>query len=524
MKKILFSLIMLTFLSFPAFASGQRYIVFFAETSEIPEEVIEKIIFSKRFCLTVPASGDTPVPENLEELVSYGKVEPSLRFEPEPVLPILASVYSASGKKADRQRGFGDYVNSNLNSFQTKNNREKFGIFLKSGEVSHNILYYFANLELSWINFDNSEEKIYGAYLIDGVTSFSLYKNFPAKQKDVMKWLESKKENVIPVLLTKRHLNNKEFMGYLIDLFDRSKYIKPAIPLYISLIEKDMVSEKKEITFEQVPVKSSVMTKLYSAANCINEYNDSSNFSEHFYSNARSELVFLTSHDLLKGVASNKVDSTRMFDAAYNNIFRLTGSEAPTEKELTRSGLKGNHYAGTEEVFQTTVSQIPNGISVKNDGIINGLNLTSRENDIRISVSFESGQWNETIEFIDIYIDLNNLDGAGSTQMLSDVNGYLTPDSAWEYAVRVNSEKAVVYRYSGEGEVMLTEIPVSGTSVSVPKKFIRGNPSNWGVQAVGVSVVEGKNSIIDFFNQSSQPKNFFLTQRPFQIPAARLKK
>jgi hypothetical protein len=49
------------------------------------------------------------------------------------------------------------------------------------------MLYYFVGLNLSWINADNIEENISGAYDIDGVVVFSLYKNFPCNQKKCYK-------------------------------------------------------------------------------------------------------------------------------------------------------------------------------------------------------------------------------------------------------------------------------------------------------------------------------------------------
>ncbi len=505
--------------------AAERYIVFFTETAEIPDAVADKMLRSKRFCMTVPVKSGEKLPDNIEELVSYGKIELSMGFLPEPVLPILASVFSTSNKKSDKQSGFSDYVTRNLDMFSKDLNKGEFGIFLDSAEVSHNILYYFAGINLPWINIDNAEEDFNGVYKIDGVSSFALYKNFPTSQKSVMKWLESKKENILPVLLTKKHLNNTELMNYVIDLFDGSKYIKPAVPLYAVNEKGDMILPKKTVSFSQVQVKNSVMAKLYTAVSYINDYKDSSDFNDYSYFNAQSELVYLCSYDLLKGLGANKTASQRMFDAAYNNIFRLIGSPAPDDKDMKAgTSSKAGLYAGTEEVFQSEIKALDNGAVITNDGIIKELTVTSKDGNIKIKIDFEGGAWNEKAAFVDIYIDMNNLDGAGSTMMLPGISGYLTPESGWEYAVRIDSNKALLYRHSAmEGAVFLAEIPVSNASVTIPQKYIRGNPRNWGFQAVVVTPeVEGKSEIIDFLNGSSQSRNAFLSVKPFQIPAVRV--
>lgn len=98
-----------------------------------------------------------------------------------------------------------------------------------------------------WINADNIEENIAGAYDINDVAVFSLCKNFSYNQKDVIEWLKTKHENVIPVLLTKRHLQDAKFMKYLVDFFDNSSHIKPMTPLYIVEVEKICFSKEKSI-------------------------------------------------------------------------------------------------------------------------------------------------------------------------------------------------------------------------------------------------------------------------------------
>jgi len=524
MKKI--NLLVLLFL-FAAVAvcfadGGGRYIVFFADTADIPQPVIDKMLLSKRFCMAVPINSDSRIPDNLEELVSYGKLEPALAFEPEPVFPVLASVY-ADGKKTDKLCGFTDFVSDNVSSFGESVNKDRFGIFLHSGAVSNNILYYFSNLRLSWVNIDNTEEDFSGVYEISGIPAFSIYKNFPTAQKDVMKWLEGKKDAVVPVLLTSKHLSDPEFMGYVIDLFDRSKYIKPAVPMFIVAAESGKIWQKKDVAFDQLKVKNTIMSKLYSAASSIGEYKSSKDFTDYAYKNAQSELMYLCSYDLLKSVSANKVSGQRMFDAAYNNIYRLLGAQLPSGEKAALPS-KGVYAGTTEEVLHTNVEQIDGGVSITNSGIIKSVSVTADSSNINIVFAFDGDKRDPQVSFIDFYIDLNNIEGAGLTSMLSGANGFLTPDSAWEYALRIDSSKASLYKYSAEEAVFVADFPVDAYCVAIPQKYIKGNPANWGFQAVAVIQTEGKSKIIDFLAQSSQSRENLLAVKPLQIPAMRIKR
>ncbi|AKL98608.1 hypothetical protein [Endomicrobium proavitum] len=513
MKKILLSLCVIFTFCAAAFCAGERYIIFFSETSDIPAGAVEKILSSKRFCIVVPIAAGEKIPDNLDELASSGKAELSLVFNPEPIFPVLAQVYKMSGAKNLKASGFGDYVSGNLKEFANSANRESFGAFLKSGEVSKEILSYFAGAKLSWVNVQNAPDSLTGAFLSDGINAFVIYDNFPTAQKDVMPWLAAKTGNIIPVLLTKKHLSNAALMKYLIDLFEKSLYIKPAVPLYVSTVAKDLIPVKKSVSFsEESSANENVLNKLYAAAGYINKYRGSSSFDELSYKNAQSELGYLCGFDLLNGIASNAVSSVRMFDAAYNNIFRLLGYPIPDEASSQTSSFAD---AGSNA---SQIKQISGGVSITNEGYIYGIAVYNSGESIRVDVA---AAWGEKVDFIDLYIDMNNLDWAGSTSMLAGAPGFLTSDSGWEYAVRITKNKALLYRHSAEGAALVSEINVTGSYFSIPNRYLRGNPENWGYQAVSVSQ---NKEITDFLNQTSKTKSAVLSSKPVQLTAIRIQK
>jgi hypothetical protein len=511
------------FLSSVTFGMGNRYIVFFAESSNILQAVVDKMLLSSRFCMTVPVNPIIGVPENLEKLVPCRKIEAAVSFSPEPVLSVIAAL---SGVKSNKQSIFEEYISSNLNDFETNANVNAFGIFLNFSELSHDVLYYFAGLSLPWINADNIEENIIGAFDVDGIAVFSLCKDFPYNQENITKWLETKHENIIPVLLTKKHLENVKFMEYLINFFDNSKYIKPATPLYIAEVEKNLL-QQKNVHFKQFPVDAAIMEELYSAANLISDYAVSPDFKEYAYYNARNELVYLCSRDLLRNASADKAGGKRIFDAACGNIYRLLGAVKPESKNsdnFVSSTVRTERRDISVLNGQTVVDSISNGVAICNKGLVKLIKVVSENDSIRISFSFEDGKWNESVAFIDFYIDLNNIEGAGSTSLLAGINGFLTTESGWEYALRIYKDKADLYKYSSDGASIVSNLPVKDSSVLIPQKYIRGNPVNWGYQAVFVSDVDGKKVIADFLNQSAKTKEAVLSVKPFQSSAVRLGK
>jgi hypothetical protein len=125
---------------------------------------------------------------------------------------------------------------------------------------------------------------------------------------------------------------------------------------------------------------------------------------------------------------------------------------------------------------------------------------------------------------MDFYIDLNNIEGAGSTSFLSGINGFLTTDSGWEYSLRIYKDKAILYKYSSDGAAFISNISVCDGSVLIPQKYIRGNPANWGFQAIVVSEITKEKVVIDFFYQGDNTKDKILSTKPFQVSAIRIRK
>ena len=517
MKKM--SIILFLFLLFTPSSFAERYVVFFAETSEIPQNVLNAINLSKRFALNVPISSALEAPESLEELISYGKIEPSLIFIPEPVFPVLLYVYGMGSNKSAKMDLFKDYIDNNISAFERNIYKKRFGLFLRSGEGSNAILDYFSKKNLMWINISNFSDRLYGIFSIDGLNTFSLFEALPLNAIDAVNWINSRKEEVIPILLTKEHLQNIQFMTTLINAFDNNRNILPATPLYITQIRKEKIIQKNNAAFVQMKVNPFILERLSDAASMIERYRNSSKYNEPLYRNAQDELIYLCSKDFLLSLSDTSISNSRMFDAAYANIYRLLNGEAP----ITAEEMPINEPPPIFDDDAESASAIDNGIRVDSRGAITSVSIAANDSAVTIKVSFSKGKWVDNVSYVDVYVDINHVENIGLSSML-DGAGYLTPSSAWEYAIKITKNKAVLYRAISDKPSLVGEFDANNGVVSIPRQYMRGNPRNWGVQAVAVQSSPKDKKIVDFLSGDAEMKKRALTLRTVTIPAIKIRR
>ncbi|MDR0822334.1 MAG: hypothetical protein LBN20_00945, partial [Endomicrobium sp.] len=520
-KALIFLLFLLVFGFSPANAQSKyRYIVFFAQSLNIPQSVINRIMASNYFSLTIPIDSAEIIPNNIAELIASGKGEPALSFKPEPLFPLVSSVYGPAGYTPDRQDILSDYFKNNISEFKSKMNMDNFGLFLKSGEVSNDLLLFFNQNKFIWANASNTADNIYGAYKINGMNTFAVYKNLPNNSGDIMKWLEARKESIIPVILTERQLNDIVFMTSLINIFEKSQYIKPAIPLYINNVEKEKFVVKNNVSFSNPQFNSNIMDKLNSAADVIHKYKSMKGYSQTSYKNAQSEFLILSNYQLLYGVESKNPENLRAFSAIHDNVLKFVGISMLTDAEMDtmKKNISVYENKGEDSEISADIVRINGGISIANNELIKNISVISANSNIQISIKFNTESWDSAISFIDVYIDMNNIDGLGSIVMLKGVKGFLDSANGWEYAVRIYRNRALLYRDSQNGQVLLGEFAVQNNTVRI-NRFIRGNPANWAIQAIAVDSSGTNNAVIDFLGSSKgKSKKDILLSVPLEIP------
>ena len=93
---------------------------------------------------------------------------------------------------------------------------------------------------------------------------------------------------------------------------------------------------------------------------------------------------------------------------------------------------------------------------------------------------------------VDIYMDLNGKRGAGFSSFLPGVAASLRPEDAWEFALRLQKNEAILYRYGRAGPIPIrTFRTVVAGEINLPRTLLRGNPMLWAYQAIVLNSPSG---------------------------------
>ena len=97
---------------------------------------------------------------------------------------------------------------------------------------------------------------------------------------------------------------------------------------------------------------------------------------------------------------------------------------------------------------------------------------------------------------LDLYIDINRRVRAGMTRPLNGRPFRFSSESAWEYALEINPEKAVLYAADPKGPAVIGTFPVKAEdgaiTVRVRRSVLKGNPLLWGYAALMLAPKEGE--------------------------------
>ncbi|MBU2574919.1 MAG: hypothetical protein KKH28_12660 [Elusimicrobia bacterium] len=119
----------------------------------------------------------------------------------------------------------------------------------------------------------------------------------------------------------------------------------------------------------------------------------------------------------------------------------------------------------------------------------------------------------------DLYIDINHRPRAGSTRPLNGRDIRIFPDDAWEYALAVDPQKAVLYAVTPKGprkmQSFRPEIKNGAVTVSIPGALLKGNPANWGYAAFMLARKGKLYSISDFIAEDFS-NGYYYAVRPRQ--------
>jgi len=122
----------------------------------------------------------------------------------------------------------------------------------------------------------------------------------------------------------------------------------------------------------------------------------------------------------------------------------------------------------------------------------------------------------------DLYIDINHRPGAGSTKLLEGADGRLFPDNAWDYALKVSPGAAALYLATDKGPKLLGQAAArlenGAITVRAPKTLFGGNPLSWGYAALLLAPEGGGKYFITDYIAADFSNGYFYALRPPAAP------
>jgi hypothetical protein len=249
----------------------------------------------------------------------------------------------------------------------------------------------------------------------------------------------------------------------------------------------------------------------------------------------------------MQTMRGNRQELEQEFQAGLFNVYRLMGKSPPIdmrEGEASSDDAYISSAAAQSPFGQSLVGQLSDGQyhvecssynfiyynPPKIDGghAIKRFSVQINDDSIVYSVALASVSATSGV-YVDVYMDLNNIRGAGATMMLPPVTeGYLNPEDAWEFALQINRTNAVLYR---AGRIQNSVVATFNTrrpfEVYLPRTVMRGNPLRWGYQAALFEpspLRKGSFQISDFLVKNEAQREKVLKNNPTYLPAARVNK
>ena len=270
------------------------------------------------------------------------------------------------------------------------------------------------------------------------------------------------------------------------------------------------LSELNIANFESIDKVDSIYTlgnvsdnllwqKIFVARTALENYKNSGFAKLSVLEVAKEKMFSLYNYKALSDVIAGSRDAQLEFNNNLLSVWKLLGAIAPTG--LTEEENVGAYSFEVNKSLQ--VLKINNSI-LTSSALLNGFEVKVTSDVVVFTVNI-STQVKLSAYSADIYIDLNVLNGAGSTLLLAPITGFaFASQSGWEYAFRINNGKASMYSFNNYSQQLISEFNLTNSfTVSVPIGVLRGTPLSWGYQVVLFKSHEGIVKVMDYISNDA---------------------
>jgi len=508
MKKIYLVLFLLLLLNSVCFAY-EKTVVFFAETLDgVSDKVINKITTSDKFCLAVVFDENKYIKKSIQNLIISRKIEPMLNIS-EPYFPIISSEINISSSVFFNKVSSCEKILQNYkNTYRKKFEIYKHGLYLKSSSLNNETLDMFYKKNILWTIAKSEDDVQKGLFIKNNVALFVPYKNFTTNETKIKQWFSTlDSQDFIPILLTNWYMKNEKFMLELINFINKNKDINVLLPIDAAYYGYNSKTIKDDIVIKEYSktIPKEILFKLYLADKEITEY-IKDNKDEEIYTILCDEFSNMYSYSVINGILNNDMNSFRLFDISYKNVFRILNKKLPNINEFKESLIIQDMSTNIEEQTKEFCKfiNIDDSIMINNDSeFVTLLSISKNNNYISFSTDVDLSE----IDSVDIYIDMNGIAYTGCQKLLDPVNSYFVPEHSWEYVIRITKESIYIYKFISNNIDLIQNIQNdnSKTNVKVLSSIFRGDCYNWNYQVVAIK--DGQ--VIDFIEDKDKKIKMF---------------
>lgn len=502
MKILLFCLFLL--LTTNVFAKEKNIILFFENIESVPNSVLSKINASDKLCISATINNPKNISQTIKTLIYTNKIEPTLNID-EPYFTLISSnVYAGEDISFDRSEDMNLLISNYKNSLKSTFEKRKLGLFLKNGIIDDNSLQRFYKKNIYWVTtkLKNSRNEV--AFIKNNVVVFVPFTDLPNSSNDIENWILNKNSIFIPIFISKNKLTNEKFMLQLLSALEKNKNFDVLLPVNAAYYIAKNTEEQNDLKFELTSnIPNEILLKIAKAGE---EYDkQKTNKNNQLTDLVYGELANMYSCDIINGILSNNKSSKQLFDISYENIFRLCGDDIPNIDKLIRKNSKGINNNTNEHKFEKSGSQY----TITNEQIIKSFSIYKDLQYVIFNLDYSTNE----VDYIDIYIDMNNISHAGNQNLLKNM-GFFVPENCWEYAIEINNKNFTIYRFIIDKVNKVSETNItSRKSIKISLNTFRGNPYNWNYQVIAVK----DNKVVDFLETTQTRKERIFSETPLLL-------
>jgi hypothetical protein len=527
--------ILITFVCSICFAedNGKKYIVLIADwqSSEVPKEVTNFLKNNPVIKITAILNNTNSSNSDLRVLVDSGVIEPVFAIADEPVFPAIfetkiSSPYNVSFAWPEDTL---DILARGQSGFKQIWQDKCRGLFLNSGIFSEKLVPDFKKMGINWVTV-NENSLDTGAFVKEDFIFLTPYKTTPGSSGKLFETvrISTAQVNVFVFKGKTKVLLNSIFLAGLVKNAKEHPEYEFILPAELLRIESLKNSRNLECDFSYLYERPEIWFVLNKARKAVEDYKNSGAAELKTLGNLKDELFHLYRFSLINDLVKSKdQQNDNLFKAEIENIYRLMGMSVPQELDKLSQGIAFKEDKNSIYNLNSTTNtlSVVNSLSSGNGPYIKYFSVTINENNIKFVVDIDSIPQGVSIK-TEVYMDLNNKPMAGITSMLAVPDVFLVPEDAWEFAMSLDNGKASLYRSGSIKPKLIGVYDINNNTIIIPRSTLRGNPLNWGYQAVVYTQPGSKAPWIlnDFLCSYDARRQELIQKQSIHIPAVRAKK